>query len=118
MMDNGFNGSEDSFVDRIRVASLQYFIRPVETFSQFHDQVEALVETASDYDCHLIVFPEYFTVQLLTLAPLKRPIHEQIRDLARQQNRFVEMMAALVIICIVYISCEINVKLSTSGARF
>ena len=95
MMDNGFNGSEDSFVDRIRVASLQYFIRPVETFSQFHDQVEALVETASDYDCHLIVFPEYFTVQLLTLAPLKRPIHEQIRDLARQQNRFVEMMAAL-----------------------
>jgi len=82
-------------MDRIRVASLQYFIRPVETFEQFRDQVAALVETASDYDCHLIVFPEYFTVQLLTLAPLKRPIHEQIRDLAHQQDRFVEMMAGL-----------------------
>ncbi|HZD41789.1 MAG TPA: hypothetical protein VE131_13785, partial [Terriglobales bacterium] len=69
-------------VERIRVASLQYFIRPVQTFEQFRDQVAALVETASDYDCHLMVFPEYFTVQLLTLGDVKRPIREQIRDLA------------------------------------
>lgn len=31
-------------MERIRVASLQYFIRPVQTFEQFRDQVEALVE--------------------------------------------------------------------------
>jgi len=82
-------------VERIRVASLQYFIRPVQTFEQFHDQVAALVETAADYDCHLMVFPEYFTVQLLTLGNVKRPIYEQIRDLATQVPRFVEMMAKL-----------------------
>ena len=35
-------------MDRIRVAALQYFIRPVQTFAQFRDQVEALVETAGD----------------------------------------------------------------------
>lgn len=80
-------------MDRIRVASLQYFIRPVQTFEQFRDQVEALIETAADYNCHLIVFPEYFSVQLLTLAPVKRPIHEQIRDLAQQVPHFVEMMS-------------------------
>ena len=82
-------------VERIRVASLQYFIRPVQTFDQFHDQVAALVETAADYDCHLMVFPEYFTVQLLTLGNVKRPIREQIRDLAAQVPRFVEMMSGL-----------------------
>ncbi len=82
-------------MERIRVASLQYFIRPVQTFEQFHDQVAALVETAADYDCHLMVFPEYFTVQLLTLGNVKRPIYEQIRDLATQVPRFVEMMAKL-----------------------
>lgn len=82
-------------VERIRVASLQYFIRPVQTFDQFHDQVAALVETARDYDCHLMVFPEYFSVQLLTLGNVKRPIREQIRDLAAQVPRFVEMMSAL-----------------------
>jgi predicted amidohydrolase len=82
-------------VERIRVASLQYYIRPVQTFDQFHDQVAALVETAADYDCHLMIFPEYFTVQLLTLGNVKRPMREQIRDLAAQLPRFVEMMSEL-----------------------
>ncbi len=82
-------------MERIRVAALQYFIRPVQTFEQFRDQVEALVETAADYDCHLVVFPEYFTAQLLTLGNVKRPIHEQVRDLAQQVPRFVELMGGL-----------------------
>jgi predicted amidohydrolase len=82
-------------MDRIRVASLQYFIRPVQTFEQFRDQVEALVDTAADYRCHLLVFPEYFTIQLLTLGVVKRPICEQIRDLATKVPHFVEMMCGL-----------------------
>lgn len=82
-------------MDRIRVASLQYFVRPVQTFEQFRDQVQGLVETAADYKCHLLVFPEYFTVQLLTLGNVKRPIREQIRDLAKQVPRFVDMMSEL-----------------------
>jgi predicted amidohydrolase len=81
--------------ERIRVASLQYFIRPVQSFEQFRDQVGGLVETAADYKCHLLVFPEYFTVQLLTLGDVKRPISEQIRDLAKQAPRFIEMMSGL-----------------------
>lgn len=82
-------------VERLRVASLQYFIRPVQSFEQFRDQVEGLVKTAADYKCHLLVFPEYFTVQLLTLGDVKRPICEQIRDLAKQAPRFIEMMSDL-----------------------
>lgn len=77
------------------MASLQYFIRPVTSFEHFRDQVRALVETAADYKCHLLVFPEYFSVQLLTLGNLKRPIKEQIRDLAMQRDRFVEMFSNL-----------------------
>ncbi len=84
---------EGMIPDRIRVASLQYFIRPVQTFDQFRDQVESLVETAEDYRCQLVVFPEYFTIQLLTLGNVKRPIEEQIGDLARQVPRFQEMMS-------------------------
>ncbi len=80
---------------RIRVASLQYFIRPVVSFEQFQDQVASLAETAADYRCRLLVFPEYFTVQLLTLGNVKRGMPEQIRDLAKQVPRFVEVMSAL-----------------------
>lgn len=82
-------------LERIRVATLQYFIRPVQSFEQFYEQVAALVETAADYKCHLLVFPEYFTVQLLTLGNIKRPIQEQIRDLAKQSPRYAEMFQKL-----------------------
>jgi predicted amidohydrolase len=82
-------------MERIRVGTLQYFIRPVSTFDQFRDQVEALVETAADYKCHLLVFPEYFTIQLLTLGDVRRPIREQVRDLAGQADRFTELMRGL-----------------------
>ncbi|MEO5926425.1 MAG: carbon-nitrogen hydrolase family protein [Bryobacteraceae bacterium] len=81
--------------ERIRVAALQYFIRPVQTFDQFRDQVEALVETAADYKCQLVVFPEYYSAQLLTLGDVKRPIREQVRDLARQAPRVNELMGNL-----------------------
>jgi predicted amidohydrolase len=82
-------------MDRIRVASLQYYIRPVRSFEDFQAQVEALVETAADYGCTLVIFPEYFTVQLLTLGNVKRPMTEQIRDLAAHLPRFVELMGGL-----------------------
>jgi len=82
-------------MDRIRVASLQYFIRPVKAFQDFVEQVEALVETAADYKCHLLVFPEYFTVQLLTLGDVKRPIQIQIRELAAQRPQYLELMSRL-----------------------
>ncbi|MDQ3199799.1 MAG: hypothetical protein M3Q46_11565 [Verrucomicrobiota bacterium] len=82
-------------MERIRVASLQYFIRPVQTFEQFRDQVSGLVDTAVDYKCHLIVFPEYFTVQLLTLGDIRRPIRQQIVDLSRQVPRYIELFSKL-----------------------
>lgn len=80
---------------RIRVAALQYFIRPVERFEQFEAQVEGLVETARDYKCNLLVFPEYFTCQLLTLNDTTRPIKEQVRHLAKLEGRIVEMFQRL-----------------------
>ncbi len=82
-------------MSRLRVASLQYYMRPVERFEQFADQVESLVWTAKDYNCKLMVFPEYFTAQLLTLNNVKVPIKEQIRHLAKYEERIVTLMKRL-----------------------
>lgn len=82
-------------MSRIRVASLQYFVRPIDRFEAFQAQVVGLVETAADYKCKLVVFPEYFTVQLLTLGDIRRPLPEQIAGLANEAERFVEMMSKL-----------------------
>ncbi len=65
------------------------------SFNQFREQVEGLVNTAADYKCRLVVFPEYFSTQLLTLNNVHRNISEQIRDLANQRDQIVEMFAVL-----------------------
>jgi len=82
-------------MNRIRVASLQYFVRPITSFDQFRNQVVGLVETAADYKCHMLVFPEYFTLQLLTLEDIRRPIDELVRSLSKERDRYVELMSGL-----------------------
>jgi len=82
-------------LDRLRVAALQYFIRPVTDFAAFRAQVEGLVETAADYKCRLLVFPEYFTLQLLTLGDIRRPIPEQIASLTRELDGYLELFERL-----------------------
>ena len=47
----------EAFGGRIRVAALQYFIRPVRAFEDFEAQVEGLVDTSADYRGQLVVFP-------------------------------------------------------------
>ncbi len=79
----------------LRVASLQYYIRPVSRFEQFADQVESLVWTAKDYHCKLLVFPEYFAAQLLTLNNTRMPIKEQVRHLAKYESQIVDLMKRL-----------------------
>ena len=100
---------------RLRVASLQYFIRPIETFSQFRDQVVGLVETAADYGSGLIVFPEYFTLQLLTLGDVKRRLPEQIRSLAAQEEPFITLMEQLATRHEVYIVAGTIPHLNAAG---
>ncbi len=82
-------------MNTLRVASLQYYIRPVDSFEQFRDQVVSLVETAADYKSRLIVFPEYFTCQLLTLGDTKQPITEQVRRLSDQVPRYRDLLSGL-----------------------
>lgn len=77
----------------IRLGAIQYFIRPIRAFEDFLQQVEALVITAKDYKIKLLAFPEYFTTQLLTLGDVRRPIAEQIVDLALQEERIVNCMS-------------------------
>jgi len=80
---------------RIRIASIQYFIRPIESFDEFAGQVRGMVETAAEQRCALVVFPEYFTIQLMTLGDLSKPVREQVRDLAGMVPQFKTLLSDL-----------------------
>jgi len=89
--------------DHLRVASIQYLMRPVRAFEQFQEQVAALVETAEDYRARLVVFPEYFSAQLLTLGDTKAPMKQQVRKLASQAPRVLEILRDLAVQYKIYI---------------
>ena len=80
---------------KVRVGALQYGLRPVTAFQAFEDQVASLVAAAAEYRCHLLVFPEYFTAQLLTLGDPRRPIRDQVQDLAQLRPRYEDLFIRL-----------------------
>ena len=51
---------------RIRIAAMQYLLRPINRFEEFATQVEFFVRSAREYRSHFVLFPEYFTMQLLS----------------------------------------------------
>jgi len=90
-------------MNRARIAALQYFVRPIHDFAEFREQVTGLVKTAADYDCDLLVFPEYFTIQLLTLGDIRRPMDEQVRALSRLVPDYIEVFETLSRTCGIHI---------------
>jgi len=51
---------------RVRIATMQYFLRPITRFEDFATQVEFFVRSAKEYRSQFVLFPEYFTMQVLS----------------------------------------------------
>lgn len=58
---------------RVRVGLVQYQMRRIPSFEAFAKQVEFFVDTAGDYRADILLFPELFTLQLLSLVEPGRP---------------------------------------------
>ncbi len=61
-----------SVVEQIRTCVVQYQMRAVKGFDEFAQQCEFFLDTASDYKCDFILFPELFTTQLLSCVEATR----------------------------------------------
>jgi len=83
-------------VQRVRVAAVQYPMRRISTFEEFGRQVEFFVDAASDYHCDFAVFPELFTLQLLSLGGPGRP-GLAARKLASFTPRYLALFTKLAI---------------------
>ncbi len=73
---------------RIRVASINYPMKPISTFEEFTTQCEFFVDTAGEYKCDFVLFPELLTNQLLALVPPETPA-QQARALDRFTQPFI-----------------------------
>jgi predicted amidohydrolase len=53
---------------KIRVSAVQYHLHSIQSFEDFAAQCEHYVKTASEYGSEFVLFPEFFTTQLLSIG--------------------------------------------------
>lgn len=78
--------------DTVRVATIQYLQRRVETFEEFLGIVEYFVDTVSDYKADFAVFPEMFSLQLLSMDEEAHTPREAIEALTAYTPRLKDAM--------------------------
>jgi predicted amidohydrolase len=87
---------------RVRIATTQYLLRPIASFEEFEQQVTFFVESAADYDSHFLLFPEFFTMQLLSYMREVDPA-AAVRRLAALQPQYEALFRRLAIEHEIYI---------------
>ncbi|WP_435417298.1 GNAT family N-acetyltransferase [Parerythrobacter aurantius] len=74
-------------VESVRIATCQLQARAVKDFDEFMRQVEYFVDVAADYEADFIVFPELFTLMLLSAEEKELSSVEAIEALSRYTPR-------------------------------
>jgi predicted amidohydrolase/GNAT superfamily N-acetyltransferase len=80
----------------IRIGAVQYQMRSVADFEEFARQVTYFVDVAGDYKCDFLLFPELFTLQLLSIMPPLRP-GEAARELAEYTPQLLELFSEVAV---------------------
>ena len=80
----------------VRVCAVQYPVRPVDSFEAFARQVGFFVDAAAGYRADFVLFPEIFTLQLLSYLPPARR-GAAVRQLAALAPDYLELFHDLAV---------------------
>ncbi len=78
--------------ETIRIGTVQYMMRKVNSFEEFISFVEYFVDVIADYNGDFVVFPELFTLQLLSIEDQRLSPAESIAALTKYTDRFTKAM--------------------------
>jgi predicted amidohydrolase len=53
---------------KLRVSAVQYHLHTINSFKEFSKQVEHYIKTAEEFDSDFVLFPEFFTTQLMSIG--------------------------------------------------
>jgi len=79
---------------KVRICAVQYMLREIKSFDDFATQCQYFVDVASGYKSDFVVFPEIFTLQLLSFLPNERP-GVAVRHLAEYTPQYLELFNKL-----------------------
>jgi predicted amidohydrolase/ribosomal protein S18 acetylase RimI-like enzyme len=83
--------------DTVRVGTVQYMQRKVSSFEEFLEFVEYFVDVVADYKGDFVVFPELFTLQLLSIESQQLSPIESIEALTKYTPRLKDAIHDLAI---------------------
>ncbi|MBD3226058.1 MAG: GNAT family N-acetyltransferase [Caldithrix sp.] len=78
----------------VRICVIQYQMRRITSFDEFAELCEYFVDVASGYKSDFAVFPEIFTLQLLSSLPDARPA-KAVRRLAEFTPQYLDLFYSL-----------------------
>lgn len=78
----------------VRIAAVQYLLRPVEDWSGFENQVRFVMQAAGDYKPQFVMFPEIFTTQLLSCMDTSN-LHDAVRKMDEFTGRYIDLFKEL-----------------------
>ncbi len=79
---------------KVRICVVQYQMRAISGFDEFAKHVEYFVDVAAGYTADFVLFPEIFTLQLLSFMPNERP-GIAVRKLAEFTPKYLELFNKL-----------------------
>jgi predicted amidohydrolase/ribosomal protein S18 acetylase RimI-like enzyme len=82
-------------VESVRIATCQLQARAVKDFDEFIGQVEYFVDVAADYEADFVLFPEMFTLMLLSAEANELSPIESIEALSRYTPRIREALSEM-----------------------
>ncbi len=80
----------------MRVATVQWGMHQISSFEEFAHQCEFFVDTASDHKADFVLFPELFTLQLLSIVKNVAP-GSAARELASYTPKYLELFGDLAV---------------------
>jgi len=83
--------------ETVRVSLVQYQQRRVSSFKEFGHQVEYFVDVVADYKSDFVVFPELFTLQLLSIENQQIPASAAIETLTGYTEPLKELLSDLAV---------------------
>ncbi|KAA5604822.1 GNAT family N-acetyltransferase [Roseospira marina] len=81
----------------VRVSIVQYQQRRVRSFEEFGHNVEYFVDVVADYRSDFVVFPELFTLQLLSIENQRIPASDAIATLTRYTEPLKALLSRLAV---------------------
>ncbi len=84
-------------LNRVRVATVQYKQRRIGSFDEFRQMVTYFIDVTGDYGADFVVFPELFTLQLLSIENEPLQPHEAIATVTRYEDAIVSMFRELAV---------------------